>query len=87
MRKKKSLMHRFYVESLSKLWQVKNAIDQIYYTVKHVARVVKMVVECKDYVLVVRYKDSTGCSWSARNAESASDLCMHGANRIDLDNM
>ena len=82
MRKKKSIMHRFYVESLSKLWQ---AIDQICYTVKHVAIVAKMVIECKDYVLVVRYKDSTGYSWSARNA--ASDLCMHGASMIDLDNM
>ena len=87
MRKKKSIMHRLYIESLSKLWQVKNVIDQVCYTVKHVARVVKMVATCKDYVLVVRYKDSTGYSWSARNAESASDLCMHGASMIDLDNM
>ena len=87
MRKKKSVMYRFYVENLSKLWQVKDAIDQVCYTIKHVARVTKMIVECKDYVLVVRYKDSTGYSWSARNAESASDLCMHGASRIDLDNM
>ena len=78
MRKKKSILHRFYIESLSKLWQ-----DQVCYTVKHVARVAKMVIECKDYVLVVRYKDSTGYSWSARNA--ASDLCM--ASMIDLDNM
>ena len=84
MRKKKSIIHRFYVESLSKLWQ---AIDQVCYTVKHVARVAKMVAECRDYVLVVRYKDSTGYSWSARTAESASDLCMHGASMIDLDNM
>ena len=84
MRKKKNVMYRFYVESLSKLWQ---SIDQVCYTVKHVARVAKMVIECKDYVLVVRYKDSTGYSWSARNAESASDLCMHGASMIDLDNM
>ena len=58
MRKKKSIIHRFYVESLSKLWQ---AIDQVCYTVKHVVRVAKMVAECKDYVLIVRYKDSTGC--------------------------
>ena len=84
MRKKKGIIHRFYVESLSKLWQ---AIDQVCYTVKHVARVAKMVAECRDYVLVVRYKDSTGYSWSARNSESASDLCMHGASMIDLDNM
>ena len=82
MRKKKGIM--LYVESLLKLWQ---AIDQVCYTVKHTARVAKMVAECRDYVLVVRYKDSTGYSWSARNAESASDLCMHGANMIDLDNM
>ena len=40
MRKKKSIMHRFYAESLSKLWK---AIDQVCYTVKHVARVAKMV--------------------------------------------
>lgn len=71
MRKKKSIMH---VESLSKLWQ---AINQVCYTIKHVARVAKMVIECKDYVLIVRYKDSTRYSWSARNSESASDLCMH----------
>ena len=58
MRKKKSIIHGFYVESLSKLWQ---AIDQVCYTVKHVVMVAKMVAECKDYVLVVRYKDSTGC--------------------------
>ena len=58
MRKKKSIMYRFYVESLSKLWQ---AIDQVCYTVKHVVRVAKMVIECRGYVLVVRYKDSTGC--------------------------
>ena len=58
MRKKKGIIHRFYVESLSKLWQ---AIDQVCYTVKHVARVAKMVAECRDYVLVVRYNDSTGC--------------------------
>lgn len=82
MRKKKSIM--LYAESLAKLWQ---AIDQVYYTVKHVVRVMKMVAECKDYVLIVRYKDSTGYSWSARNSESASDLCMHGASMIDLDNM
>ena len=81
MRKKKNLMYRLYVKSLAKLWQ---AIDQVYYTVKHVARVAKMVIECRDYVLVVRYKDSTGYSWSA---ESASNLCMHGASMIDLDNM
>ena len=56
MRKKKGIMYRFYAKSLSKLWQ---AIDQVCYTVKHVARVAKMVVECRDYVLVVRYKDST----------------------------
>lgn len=84
MRKKKNLMYRLYVESLAKLWQ---AINQVCYTVKHVARVAKMVIECRDYVLVVRYKDSTGYSWSARNSESASDLCMHGASMIDLDNM
>ena len=84
MRKKKGIIYRFYAESLLKLWQ---AIDQVCYTVKHVARVAKMVIECRDYVLVVRYKDSTGYSWSARNAESASDLCMHGASMIDLDNM
>lgn len=84
MRKKKNLMHRLYVESLAKLGQ---AINQVCYTIKHVARVAKMVIECRDYVLVVRYKDSTGYSWSARNAESASDLCMHGASMIDLDNM
>ena len=84
MRKKKSIIHRFYVESLSKLWQ---AIDQVCYTIKHVVIVTKMVAECKDYVLVVRYEDSTGYSWSAKNAESASDLCMHGASMIDLDNM
>ena len=58
MRKKKGIINRFYVESLAKLWQ---AIDQVCYTIKHVARVAKMVAECKDYVLVVRYKDSTGC--------------------------
>ena len=80
MRKKKSIMHRFYAESLVKLWQ---AIDQVCYTIKHVVIVAKMVIECRDYVLVVRYKDSTGYSWSARNAESASDLCMHGASMID----
>ena len=40
MRKKKSIIHRFYAESLSKLWQ---AIDQVCYTVKHVVRVAKMV--------------------------------------------
>ena len=84
MRKKKSIMHRFYAESMLKLWQ---AIDQVCYTVRHVARVAKMVIECRDYVLVVRYKDSTGYSWSAKNSESASDLCMHGASMIDLDNM
>ena len=84
MRKKKGIIYRFYAESLLKLWQ---AIDQVCYTIKHVARVAKMVIECRDYVLVVRYKDSTGYSWSARNAESASDLCMHGASMIDLDNM
>ena len=84
MRKKKSIIHRFYVESLLKLWQ---AIDQVCYTIKHVVIVAKMVAECRDYVLIVRYKDSTGYSWSARNAESASDLCMHGASMIDLDNM
>ena len=82
MRKKKSIM--LYAESLSKLWQ---AIDQVCYTIKHVIIVAKMVIECRDYVLVVRYKDSTGYSWSARNAESASDLCMHGASMIDSDNM
>lgn len=81
MRKKKSIM--LSTKGLSKLWQ---AIDQVCYTVKHVVRVAKMVIECRDYVLVVRYKDSTGYSWSARNAESASDLCMHGASMIDLDN-
>ena len=79
-------MHRLFTESLSRLWQVKNAIDQMCYTVKHVAIAAKMIAECKDYVLVVRYKDSTGYSWSARNSESASDLCMHGASMIDLDN-
>ena len=51
MRKKKGIIHRFYVESLSKLWK---AIDQVCYTVKHVVIVAKMVAECKDYVLVVR---------------------------------
>ena len=84
MRKKKNVIHRFYIESIKTM---ANAIDQVCYTVKHVARVTKMVIECRDYVLVVRYKDSTGYSWSARNAESASDLCMHGASMIDLDNM
>ena len=87
MRKKKSIMYRFYVESLSKLWKVKDVINQVCYTIKHVARVMKMVAECRDYVLVVRYKDSTGYSWSARNAESASDLCMYGRSMIYLDNM
>ena len=87
MRKKKGIMHRFYAESMLKLWQVKDVINQVCYTIKHVAIVAKMVAECRDYVLVVRYKDSTGYSWSARNAESASDLCMHGASMIDLDNM
>ena len=51
MRKKKSIIHRFYVENMLKLWQ---AIDQVCYTVKHVAIVAKMVAECKDYVLIVR---------------------------------
>ena len=51
MRKKKSIIHRFYVENMLKLWQ---AIDQVCYTVKHVAIVAKMVAECKDYILVVR---------------------------------
>ena len=64
MRKKKGIMYRFYVESLSKLWQ---AIDQVCYTIKHVARVAKMVAECRDYVLVVRYKDSTGCLLEMRH--------------------
>ena len=44
MRKKKGIMHRFYAESMLKLWQ---AINQVYYTVKHVARVSKMVAECR----------------------------------------
>lgn len=44
MRKKKSIMYRFYAESMLKLWQ---AIDQVYYTVKHVARVAKMVIKCR----------------------------------------
>ena len=42
MRKNKSILHRFYVENLAKLQQ-----DQICYTVKHVARVSKMVIECR----------------------------------------
>ena len=54
MRKKKSIMYRFYAKSLSKLWQVKDVINQVCYTIKHVARAAKMVIECRDYVLVVR---------------------------------
>lgn len=87
MRKKKSFMHRLYIKSLLMAYTIVDAFKTIYYTTLHVVRVAKMVTKSKDYVLVVRYEDSTGYCWSARNAESASDLCMHGASMIDSDNM
>lgn len=87
MRKKKSLIHRLYIKSLLMVYATIDVAKTIYYTTLHVVRVAKMVAKSKDYVLVVRYIDSTAYCWSAKNEESASDLCMHGAYMIDNDNI
>ena len=68
-------------------YAVVDAFKTVYYTTLHVVRVAKMVTKSTSYVLVVRYKDSSAYCWSDKSAESASDLCMHGAYMIDSDNI
>lgn len=86
MRRKKNLVHRLYIKSLLMAYTIMDAFKTIYYTTLHVVRVAEMVAKSREYVLIVRYEDSSEYCCSAKSAESASDLCMHGAYMIDMDN-